>query len=301
MGNSYRYNVCLSFAGEQRSYVVQVARQLKQLGIAHFYDEDNSTELWGHDLAEKFERVFKDDSQYCVMFISQDYERKAWTRLERRSSLERQLNSDSPYILPVQFDDTKLPGLSGNIHYQDARHIKPDKLAELIACKVKGNDTSHAAEIVDSPAEPFRIPKRKASVVSTYAVMSSLIDDTVQGIKVRGAALQDQGIPFFYREAGARHQFRFGNQGNGSAGFALDLWMGGLFSDDGLSLYGGPGRQHHSGSNTCNGWGTIQQDNAGNPVLKYEGIGADFGNNCTYTTKQFIDLLWDYICDHLED
>lgn len=43
------FDVCLSFAGEQRSYVELVARGLKERGFAVFYDADKQADLWGQE------------------------------------------------------------------------------------------------------------------------------------------------------------------------------------------------------------------------------------------------------------
>ncbi len=39
MTNEHEYDVCLSFAGEQRAYVEQVAQILRQQGVHVFYLE----------------------------------------------------------------------------------------------------------------------------------------------------------------------------------------------------------------------------------------------------------------------
>ena len=49
-----KYQVSLSFAGEQRSYVEQVAKHLKKLGVAVFYDGFETVNLWGKGGAEIF-------------------------------------------------------------------------------------------------------------------------------------------------------------------------------------------------------------------------------------------------------
>ena len=46
----YQYDVCLSFAGENRRYVDSVANELRGLGIRVFYDRYEQVELWGKDL-----------------------------------------------------------------------------------------------------------------------------------------------------------------------------------------------------------------------------------------------------------
>jgi len=63
----FKYDVCLSFAGEQRGYVELVATGLKARGMRVFYDQDEQIDLWGKDLAEHFDRVYRIESRYCVM------------------------------------------------------------------------------------------------------------------------------------------------------------------------------------------------------------------------------------------
>jgi|GEM_PF-4124244 len=46
----YEYDVCLTFAGEDRTYVEMVAEQLKARGLRVFYDRDETGKLWGKDL-----------------------------------------------------------------------------------------------------------------------------------------------------------------------------------------------------------------------------------------------------------
>ena len=45
-----KYDVALSFAGEDRAYVEEVAQTLRTLGVSVFYDKFEEAELWGKDL-----------------------------------------------------------------------------------------------------------------------------------------------------------------------------------------------------------------------------------------------------------
>ena len=67
------YQVALSFAGEQRNYVEEVARHLQARSISVFYDEFESLQLWGKDAVEAFHEVYSTRAEYVVMFISSDY------------------------------------------------------------------------------------------------------------------------------------------------------------------------------------------------------------------------------------
>lgn len=132
----YEYDVCLSFAGEDRSYVEMIAEQLKGRGLRVFYDRDEAGKLWGKDLVEHFDYIYRQASRYCVMFISEAYAAKPWARHERRSALARALEEEGEYILPARFDDTELPGLRPTVAYLDLSKIAPETLVEFIAEKL---------------------------------------------------------------------------------------------------------------------------------------------------------------------
>ena len=120
---NYKYDVTLSFAGEDRKYASKLAAQLGEAGYSVFYDEDESADLWGKNLQEHFAKVYKDDARFCVMFLSEHYARKPWPRHERQSALARSLEESQEYILPVRLDDTEVPGLLPTIAYMDVRAL----------------------------------------------------------------------------------------------------------------------------------------------------------------------------------
>jgi hypothetical protein len=137
----YEYDVCLSFAGENRDYVEMVARELSAQGVRVFYDEDAKITLWGKDLLEHFDRIYRKASRYCVMFISEHYARKPWARHERRSALARALEEEGEYILPARFDSTDLSGLPPTIAYLDLTEIAPATLVSHIMEKLRPGRT----------------------------------------------------------------------------------------------------------------------------------------------------------------
>ena len=64
------YDVVFSFAGENRDYVERVADYLRSQRVRVFYDQYEEVSLWGKDLAEHFDFVYRRSGRYCVMFIS---------------------------------------------------------------------------------------------------------------------------------------------------------------------------------------------------------------------------------------
>jgi hypothetical protein len=131
-----RFQVALSFAGEQRSYVRRVASALATSGADYFYDDDQKVALWGKNQVEEFQRIYMDDSSSVVMFISSDYAQKSWPIHERRATLSRAMRERREYVLPVRFDDTVLPGLDPDVSYLNADDFTPEKLAEAIVQKL---------------------------------------------------------------------------------------------------------------------------------------------------------------------
>ncbi len=130
-----KFDVALSFAGEQRRYVEEVATILKRKGIRVFYDQFEQSHMWGKSLPEYLQDVYYSRSEWCIMFISEAYVSKMWTTHERKSIVARQIKELGGYILPVRFDDTEVPGLDPGIVYQDARKKSPSEIADSFLAK----------------------------------------------------------------------------------------------------------------------------------------------------------------------
>ena len=132
----FQYDVGLSFAGEQREYVEQVAHELTSRGIRTFYDDYERGALWGKDLYAHLSEVYEHYCRYCVIFGSEEYATKVWPSKERESAQARALQDRDEYILPARFDNTPIPGLSENRSYIDLNTVSPKELADLIVEKI---------------------------------------------------------------------------------------------------------------------------------------------------------------------
>ncbi len=130
------YEIVLSFAGEDREYVERVAEYLFAHGVEVFYDRYEEATLWGKDLAEHLDSVYRSHARYCVMFISKHYAGKVWTNHERKSALARALQERQEYILPARFDETELPGIRPTLGYVNLLRKSPDDLGRLILQKL---------------------------------------------------------------------------------------------------------------------------------------------------------------------
>ena len=131
------YDVALSFAGEDRTYVEETAGILKAAGVNVFYDKFETAQLWGRNLADHLGEVYGKRSRFVVIFISKYYPMKAWPKHERQSAQARAIRDNEIVLLPARFDDTEIEGMPSSTAYIDLRKTSPQELAELIQEKLK--------------------------------------------------------------------------------------------------------------------------------------------------------------------
>jgi len=143
---SFNYDVALSFAGEDREFVEQVAAHLRQRGLTVFYDRYETAELWGKDLYVHLDEVYRNQARCCLMFLSKFYAAKVWTSHERRAAQARSLTERSEYILPLRLDDTEIPGMLPTIGYIRAADFTLPKIADLVVQKI-GQAKRSASEV----------------------------------------------------------------------------------------------------------------------------------------------------------
>jgi hypothetical protein len=133
------YDVALSFAGEDREYVDEVASYLKNQGVPVFYDQYEKANLWGKNLYDHLAEIYSARSKYVVMFISKHYAEKVWPNHERKSAQAKALRQETEFILPARFDDTEIPGLPLTIGYIDLSTMSPREFGQLVEEKLGGS------------------------------------------------------------------------------------------------------------------------------------------------------------------
>jgi hypothetical protein len=131
------YDVALSFAGEDREYVEEVARILKAAGVKVFYDKFETVQLWGRNLADHLGDVYGKRSRFVVIFISKYYPLKAWPKHERKSAQALAIRENKIVLLPARFDDTEIDGMPSSTAYVDLRKTSTAELAKLIQEKLE--------------------------------------------------------------------------------------------------------------------------------------------------------------------
>ena len=292
MANQYEYDVALSFAGENREYVDQVYLHLMTSGVKPFYDQAEEVDLWGKNLTEHLDDIYRNKARYCVMFISQHYADKVWPNLEKRSALAREL-IDTGYILPARFDDADILGLPPSKAYVDLQKKTPEQLVELIIKKLG----RVSAPTINIRNQSYRRPKTSKSF-NPYKEAQEWIDFLTGEFRSRS---ENSDISFTSFDREGRRCLRF--VVNGNTIYSLDIQIGSLGQDKGLSFYGVEG-EVNSLSKSYNAWGDFEWNKEKEEVIlklhDMSFIKMSSANPEPYNKIEFVDAVWNKICDAID-
>lgn len=139
-----RFKVALSFPGERRDYVAEVAKEVKKrLGAGTvFYDKDFTAQLARPNLDTLLQRIYLNNSDLVVVFLCSDYERKTWCGLEWRAVRTFIKNKNDHAIMFMRFDDADVSGTFPIDGYVDLEEYSPIQAARMIVERVRLNDLS---------------------------------------------------------------------------------------------------------------------------------------------------------------
>ncbi|MDY6895675.1 MAG: TIR domain-containing protein [Thermotogota bacterium] len=131
-----RYDIAISFAGEDRKIAETLANRLDSSGYSVFYDEFEIYDLWGSDLSIKLGNVYGGMARFCLIIVSKHYLRKMWTNHERQFAISNLLEKGNDYILQLKLDDSELPGISPTIAYLRLNHRSIDEIYKILLRKL---------------------------------------------------------------------------------------------------------------------------------------------------------------------
>lgn len=134
----HHFDVALSFPGEARAYVEQVAQHLERLlgPDRYFYDRNYTAQLARPSLDTFLQGIYRDGSRLIVVFAGGDYQRKDWCGIEFRAVREIINERDHDRIMFVRMDDGEVEGIFGHDGYADARQHEPSEIAAFIEERV---------------------------------------------------------------------------------------------------------------------------------------------------------------------
>jgi len=143
------FDVALSFAGEARSLVEQIAQELERLlgPNSYFYDSNYVSQLAQPSLDTLLQGIYS-RAKLDVVFLSTDYQKKDWCGVEFRAVREIIFAREDSRVMFVRTDDGPVDGVFKTDGYVDARKFSPSKIAEFISERLEvlvRDNVSHQA------------------------------------------------------------------------------------------------------------------------------------------------------------
>ena len=141
MTSSMRFLVALSYPGEFRSIVAQVASVLAgQLGMERvFYDKYYEAELARPNLDTYLQKIYHDESELLVIFIGADYEQKEWCGVEWRAIRDLLKQKQTSSIMYIRMDDGDVSGILSIDGFIDGVNRPAGEIAYLIFQRLQIN------------------------------------------------------------------------------------------------------------------------------------------------------------------
>jgi hypothetical protein len=102
---SFRFDFGISFAGNDRALARQLRDGLRTAGFTVFFDEDYEHEMIGHDGSLYLRNVYSRQCRFCIVLISEAYDKRDWTNLEREAVQARELKGERGILIPVPIEN----------------------------------------------------------------------------------------------------------------------------------------------------------------------------------------------------
>lgn len=134
-GATHEFDLCISFAGDERPIAKRIAERVAAVNDRRvFYDDFEKT--WGEDLFAYLYSVYSERSRFCVILFSYAYLERAWTRHELRAAQTRLLRERSTYVLPVAVDSGAVPPEFAATSYWPFKPGDEERIAEAVEQKI---------------------------------------------------------------------------------------------------------------------------------------------------------------------
>lgn len=138
--DNYKYDVALSFAGEQRKYAQNIAQRLSDCGLKVYMDKWNISMTWGKEFTSFFKSVYMKEAMYVIAIFSKEYCEKKWTQFEFKMIQSRQKHEEE-FILPIVIDGTFPQNWPKTRGYIDANDYSIDDIVLMVRDKVLSRRT----------------------------------------------------------------------------------------------------------------------------------------------------------------
>ena len=145
-----RYDIALSFAGENRDLAEALWNELANREISVFYDKNEQHRILANDVEEYLAPIYRSESRFVVPLLSSEYPKKIWTKFESDQFKER-FGQNS--VIPIWYADAP-PGMFdesrkyGGMTFDPSKDLKAqlNGIVEALAKKLEDERLVEAKE-----------------------------------------------------------------------------------------------------------------------------------------------------------
>lgn len=132
--SNHSFDVALSFPGEVRPLVEQIALELeRRIGPnSYFYDNNFVSQLARPSLDTLLQDIYRNRSKLIVVFLSSNYQKKDWCGVEFRAIQEIIFERDHKRIMFIRTDRGPVEGIFKTDGFVDACQFSASELAGFI-------------------------------------------------------------------------------------------------------------------------------------------------------------------------
>jgi len=129
----------LSFSGEYREFVKDVARELERIlgKDKYFYDQNYKQQLAMPSMDLILQKIYKNNAKLVVVFFGKSYQEKKWCGIEFRAIREILLNRENNRIMYIKMEEGNVDGILHIDGYIDASESDPLRIASYISDRLK--------------------------------------------------------------------------------------------------------------------------------------------------------------------
>ncbi|MGH7991878.1 MAG: TIR domain-containing protein [Limisphaerales bacterium] len=165
----FRFDFGISFARPERELARQLRDGLRNAGFEVFFDEDYEHEMIGYDGSLYLRNVYSKECRFCIVLISQAYDKRDWTNMEREAVQARELRGERGILIPVPIEDYQPPWLPETRIRFDLWKRSIPELVTLLTKRCgqpaprsgAPNSTAKSAEVCENPKEVILTTKKE--------------------------------------------------------------------------------------------------------------------------------------------
>jgi len=137
----HNFKVGLSFPGEVRDYVEELAGELERLlgPNSYFYDNNYVSQLARPQLDVLLQEIYGQRSDLVVVFLCSDYQNKDWCGVEFRAIREIIMRKENQRVMFVKMDDGAVDGVFNTDGHVDGRKYSALDVARFVSERVDLN------------------------------------------------------------------------------------------------------------------------------------------------------------------